>query len=382
MVPRPKILFVTISLGEGGAERHLVRIANVLVDRFEIHIAVLRAGGSYESMLNPSITTHHVGSPRIDSALANCQLSIGKLSWLIRRLKPACCVSFLEPATHALHCALKWSKTQTPHIVAIQNNLDMVLDAFKGWRRWWFVPRIKAAISQADHIIAISSGVADDLRTKWPSQSANIEVIYNAAVDAMPNFDSSVLPLRNRFSPPRKLLVACGRLTRQKGFGDLLEAVALIRRSIDAGLWILGEGPDREELTEHVRRLGLVDSVHFLGFQDHPLRYFAAADLFVLSSWWEGFGNVIVEAMSAGTAVVATDCPWGPGEIITSHENGFLVGVKKPQELADTIVATLKNPDLCRQVAVAGQRRAEDFTANRIANQYADSILSVIERTP
>jgi glycosyltransferase involved in cell wall biosynthesis len=87
---------------------------------------------------------------------------------------------------------------------------------------------------------------------------------------------------------------------------------------------------------------------------------------------------VIVEAMSTGIAVVATDCPWGPGEIIESGKNGFLVSPRNPEKLAEGIVKVLLSPESRQLVAAAGRQRAKDFTSKRIADQYADLIQSTI----
>ena len=138
-------------------------------------------------------------------------------------------------------------------------------------------------------------------------------------------------------------------------------------------LRILGTGEDEEDLKQLVETKGLADRVEFLGFRDDALAHMRAADLFVLSSRWEGFANVIVEAMAMGTAVVATDCPHGPAEIITDGLNGRLVPVRNPKALARVIDEVLADPKSRADMAAAGVVRAEDFGVSAIAGKYATS---------
>src|SRR5262249_38250936 len=152
-----------------------------------------------------------------------------------------------------------------------------------------------------------------------------IEVIPNAATDDFVHRTAKAPVPRDGVAPGERLLVACGRLVPQKGYEILLDSVVAVRKEIPTQLWILGTGPQRDMLMNRVASLGLGRAVKFLGFQDEPWRYMAAADAFVLSSLYEGFGNVVAEAMATGIPVVSTDCPYGPGEIITNEVDGLLV---------------------------------------------------------
>jgi len=158
--------------------------------------------------------------------------------------------------------------------------------------------------------------------------------------------------------------------------------MALVRQKVpDAVLWILGEGPDRPALEQQIADLSLGDSVRLLGFRDNPYSYMASADLFVLSSIFEGFGNVVAEALACGTAVVATDCPYGPSEIITDGVSGLLVPPRDPAALAEAIVRVLTDPELRSALAQEGKRRSRDFTAETISGQYAKVFEDVLHRS-
>jgi glycosyltransferase involved in cell wall biosynthesis len=116
--------------------------------------------------------------------------------------------------------------------------------------------------------------------------------------------------------------------------------------------------------------LGLADAVRFLGFQRNPFAFMAAADLFVLSSRWEGFANVVAEAMACGAPVVAADCPHGPGEIIQDGVNGLLARPGDPESLAAAMLRALEDPGLRGRLAAAGRVRSARFHAERVAAEY------------
>jgi glycosyltransferase involved in cell wall biosynthesis len=118
--------------------------------------------------------------------------------------------------------------------------------------------------------------------------------------------------------------------------------------------------------------LSIVEDVHMPGFVDNPFGYMNAADVFVLSSRWEGFGNVLVEAMACGTPVVSTDCPSGPAEILEDGKWGHLVPVGDDEALAEAIVDTLDKPPVSSEQLV---KRAKDFVPEKIARQYLEVLL-------
>ncbi len=144
-------------------------------------------------------------------------------------------------------------------------------------------------------------------------------------------------------SPP--LIVAAGSLAPWKGFADLIDAVALLLRSgREARLVILGDGPLRAQLETRIADAGLVASVRLAGRVDNPLKYFARAQAFALSSHVEGLPNVLVEAMLCGCTPVATDCPTGPREVLQDGRFGYLCPVGDPPALAEALAAALDRP--------------------------------------
>ncbi len=140
---------------------------------------------------------------------------------------------------------------------------------------------------------------------------------------------------------------------------------------------ILGEGEDRPGLEALVRELGLENDVALLGFAENPYAYMANASVFALSSVFEGFGNVVAEAIAAGTPVVSTDCESGPAEILANGRYGKLVPVGDAKALADGIIATLEQPT---DAAVLKQR-SQDFSLDQVVDQYLDVLQPLIQPT-
>lgn len=213
----------------------------------------------------------------------------------------------------------------------------------------------------------VSEGVKRDLCAMARLPLDSMKVIYNpTAVGLKPIEVEPVLRERLWGSPSDHCILSVGTLKAQKDHKTLIEAFALLPKRLNAKLAILGEGSLRPELEMLVRRLGLEGRVLMPGFVLDPYPWYQTADLFVLSSRWEGFGNVIVEALECGVPVVSTDCPSGPAEILQNGRFGSLVPVQDKVAMADAITRALQQS----VDRVALRRRAEDFSVPNIAAQY------------
>jgi glycosyltransferase involved in cell wall biosynthesis len=151
----------------------------------------------------------------------------------------------------------------------------------------------------------------------------------------------------------------------QKKLDDLIWAFSMIQDE-STRLALVGDGPRREQLEEYCRSLGIEDRVEFFGYVENPYKYMGSASVFVLSSGWEGFGNVLVEAMACGCPVVSTDCPTGPSEILSNGEYGQLVPVGEPGALAEAISEVLSSGHSNTRL----ENRADDFHVETIVDQY------------
>lgn len=366
-----RVLFFCPVLGGGGAEMQVLRLANGLVDEgVEPALAVARGGGSYESRLRGEVP-RLICQRWVRSSLASTVASVPALARRIAGLRPDVVCSLQEHAHVALRAAVRLSGMRPRVVAGIQNSFSARAGNEPGWARAILHPRYRAAYAAADHVIAISQGVARDLANCVPAVAGKISVVYNAGMDAR-LLELARAPL-DRPRPAGRLIVNCGRLTRQKDQATLLSAFAAVKGQPAPELWILGEGEERPGLERLSRELGVSSRVTFLGFQSNPYPFLAAADVFVLSSRWEGFANVVVEALACGTPVVSTDCPYGPSEILAGGEFGRLVPVADAAGLSRAVEATLaegKPPALSER----NRERAKCFDANASARGYAASL--------
>ena len=185
---------------------------------------------------------------------------------------------------------------------------------------------LRKAYRSAASVVAVSEGVRKDLLNLYDLDPTQVQTIYNPI--SLERIDRLYEEGDLQLAPELFHVVACGRLHPQKGFSFLIEAAQQLIHS--RGLQqlrfhILGEGPCRETLVGQIQKADLTDFVKLEGFQKNPFAYYREAQLFCLSSLYEGFGLVLAEAMACRIPVLATDCPSGPAEILADGEFGHLV---------------------------------------------------------
>jgi glycosyltransferase involved in cell wall biosynthesis len=232
---------------------------------------------------------------------------------------------------------------------------------------------MRSAYTRADVVVATSAGVADDLARAIQMPRSRIVVIYNPVVTPSmikKSWESVDHAWITGGSCP--VIIATGRLTKQKDFPTLIRAFARLREQQSARLIILGEGEDRERLQDLAAELRVEANIDFPGFVSNPYAYMRRASVFVLSSRWEGFGNVVAEALACGTPVVSTDCPSGPAEILEGGRWGRLVPVGDSASLSEAMVLALTEG---RRGEEGRVRRAQAFTGEVAAKHYLAMLL-------
>jgi glycosyltransferase involved in cell wall biosynthesis len=233
------------------------------------------------------------------------------------------------------------------------------------WTKPWLLKYVMRAVMwRADALTCVSRDMVEQYRHIFRS-SPHVNV-YNIVHDngsqqrMQEQLDHQWF--RRRECP---VLVAAGRLAPWKGFADLVLAMQLVNQRRPVNLIILGDGPLRAGLETLVRQHGLEDRISLPGYVENPLKFFAAADGFVLSSHVEGLPNVLVEAMMCGCTPVATDCPTGPREVLQDGKYGYLVPVSDPAAMANAIELALDNPVPAKLLAEAVRPFEENAVLQR-----------------
>jgi glycosyltransferase involved in cell wall biosynthesis len=233
------------------------------------------------------------------------------------------------------------------------------------WRRRGFALLTRLFYRRASAVVVTSQGVADDLIRRYGVPASKIRVLHNPVdLDAIDRAADE--PVDSPAAHP--VIASAGRLAGVKNFPLLISAVAALSRAMPVHLWILGEGAERSRLEEAAAACGVAGRVHFLGFQQNPWRFIRRADVFALTSTYEGFGNVLVEAMACGTPVVATRSP-GTLEIVQHEMNGLLVD-HEPAAVAAAIDRLLGDGALRSRLAAAARSSVEQYAVPRVVERY------------
>jgi glycosyltransferase involved in cell wall biosynthesis len=311
-------------------------------------------------------------SPGVGIVSLATKHSLGSLLGLIRYLRSSQ-PDMLLTAGHRYNKIGAWARrlgrARTCVCLSIHNNVSQGLRSQSPLRRWRRWTSMKILYPWADHIVAVSDGVAEDFAENTGIERSRITVIHNPIVT--PDIEQRARqPADHPWLQDKKhpVIMGMGRLARQKDFPTLLRAFAAVSQRLDCRLIILGEGPERTALETLAKELGIADEVSLPGFVSNPFAYLARADLFVLSSAWEGFGNVLVEALSVGVRVVATDCESGPREILDNGRFGSLVPVGDADAMAKAMLHQLRHP----ADHTILHRAAEGFSAVRAATRYLE----------
>lgn len=355
--PQQKIALFLPAFNDGGAERVFVNIAGYLAGQgHKIDMLVVKKEGAYLPHVPDGINIIELGGSGMMRAL-------GPLLSYLRQDKPAVLMAAL-PGPNLLAIAAKFLSS-TKVIISQHMHLSADRAIAKTLRSKIRFIAMRLFYRFADGIVCVSEGLADDFVSLTGVSRERIQVIYNPVFDDNLHEKAKEEPdhkwLKNKNQP---VCLAVGRLAPPKDYKTLLQAFADVK---DAKLIILGEGPDRKEIEELVRSLGLEDCVSMPSFVDNPYAYMARADLFVHSTEFEGFGNVLVEALACGTPVLSTDCPSGPAEILENGKYGHLVPVADVEAMGKAIQAMIDKKD---PETKALQARASCFTIQKIGPQY------------
>lgn len=297
------------------------------------------------------------------------------LKLYLERRKPDVLLVALWPLTGIANLAILLSGGFTKLIVSEHNDFRKMPSISKS-ERYALKYFGRLFYSQAFSIVAVSEGVSKSLQEVAGLSPEKISVINNplrGLRSALVSTDTD-LPISD-WANGELRLIAIGSLKPQKGFDILLHVVAHLSRYYDVRLAILGEGELRRDLEELSFKLGLENRVYLPGFSSDTLSWLKHADVFVLSSRWEGFGNVLIEALSVGVPVVSTDCPSGPAEILDNGRYGKLVAVDNIDAMVKAVEDTYSNPPETYILKM----RANDFRPSLAAGKYLNIFRAAVD---
>ena len=356
-------VFLT-DLGGGGAERVMINIAEGFADRgYAVDLVLAKRQGPYLAGLSSRLNLIDLAVPRLSRSLPG-------LVRYLRRIRPTALISALDDANIMAILAGKLACAPTRILITEHCHVSQGARSGEGLKRRLTPWLVRTFYNHADRVIAVSRGVEADLHCLGVAPEKT-QTIYNPILTPALRRQLCEPPDHPWLANPSlPVILGMGRLCSQKHFGLLIRAFNEVRKQRPARLIILGEGEERPELEHLVKVLDLENLVALPGFVARPGACLAQAAVLVLSSRWEGFGNVLVEALAAGIPAVSTNCDSGPAEILTDPRYGRLVPVDDVRAMAEAILDFLRYPPPDRSLL---QQRAEDFALEHILDQYSEA---------
>ena len=355
-----KIMIIMPNLCGGGAEKLHVNLANYWVNLgYEVEFVLMQKKGDLLDLLSPQVLVTDLKVNRI----------LGIILPLAGYLKSneGIILAVMWPVTTVSVISWLLSGFKQKIILSDHNFLSISTIRELNISRLTLKFTMGVTYRLATHVIAVSKGVKADLQGLSGLPNRKISVIYNPVTQIPFPSGQVKQEIKDLWSREfRYHILAVGSLENQKGFDDLIIAFSKVCKKVNAQLIILGEGSKREFLSNLVLKLDLEGKVSMPGFVKNPNLWFETADLFVLSSKWEGFGNVIVEALECGVPIVSTDCDSGPREILQNGKYGTLVSVGDNDALSSSIYNSL----LAHHDKSALIARSKDFSIDKISQQY------------
>jgi glycosyltransferase involved in cell wall biosynthesis len=407
---RQKILMLAPQLGYGGAERVFVRLAVLLALRHDVTVALFtptypsgHAHESYELSVPVVVLDRPEGEPRLRRWWRRWRM--------LRNLKSQNDVAISFLTGPSLLNVLTPGRAKTILSYHGSRRFDPEMSAFERVIYGYLLDPL--AFILAGRIHTVAAGITNEFRAKLPEKFASKFSTIEVFLDSNAMIERAREPIEAEIHvlSGQPLLVAVGRLAKQKGFTFLLDVFAdVLQHQLDAKLLIIGDGPLEGELRGRCQSLGIptddlsagVGSVIFLGYRKDPIRYLRLGKAFVLSSLHEGFPNVIMEALAAETLVIAADAPWGARSVLCQRETepstpyptndvdevdyGLLLPRIDAPEFRHVWVATLlhvlREPSRYAKVAAKGPQRVAQLDAANLGNKWFNMIEKLQSSAP
>lgn len=346
--PELRLAILVHDLSATGVVRNAIRMAGYMAGRgHRTELWVIHNSGAFMAQVPAAVTIRKIGATRqMPIRRIETFLAVKSIANAIRTFRP----SVLLSAGNHFHQAagLAYARARRPPHTFFMGRASNATPRLK-------LPGLSAIANAFDafkyremhKVIAVSRELARDMTVLLGIDASRISVILNG-VDIAEVQRQAAAPVEDSWfapgSPP--VIVSAGRLSRQKNFELLLDAFAHLRKQRAARLLILGDGPPRarQALLDRAARLGVADDFRLPGYEPNPMRFFARAGLFALSSRWEGASNVLLEAMACGCPVVATDCPTGVREQLDGGRIGPIVPVNDAEALTQAMARRLDEP--------------------------------------
>lgn len=348
------------SFSGGGAERVMVQLANHWArTRGQTTLVVNVVEGPLARELAPEVELVSLDRHRGAAAF-------WPLVRLMRRRRPRAILSAMTPQNVIASAARRISGAPSRLVVTEHTSLAAPNAFWRTIRGRLILAAVPMSYPFADAVAAVSTNSARDLDRRLNRPPGSTAVVHNPVWPPLVTPNLAPGDVHPWLAGPEPVLLSAGRLTTQKNHLNLVEAVAIVRRTRPVRAIIIGEGELRPAIEARIAELSLQEVVDLPGFKRNVGDFLAATGLFVLSSDSEGLPLVLLEAMYMGTPIVSTDCESGPAELLDNGAYGALVPIDDPAALARSILAALDEPPDRERL----RARAREFSIEAIAQRY------------
>jgi glycosyltransferase involved in cell wall biosynthesis len=359
-VTRPRIAIVLINLGIGGAERVSITLAEELVSKgYAVDFLLQEATGELLAMVPEGARVIDLHAPRVRDTLV-------ALWRYFRRARPVAVYANMWALTLSTAIAARMAGVGTQVITLHQNSLSSQYIDRRRHSPLAMKAALRLELALARSVVGCSAGVIEDLAKLAGVPSSRFRAIPNPVKIRKDVSPTALAAAEDMWGVPRgRRILAVGRLKAQKNYPLLLEAYAAMDKGDGDRLIVLGEGEGRHALEAQMRDLGIERWVRMPGQTEILEAFYQTADLFVMSSRYEGLPTVLIEALGFGLPIVSTDCPSGPREILDGGRFGTLVPMDDPTALAKAMEDALSGPT----DRAALMSRADDFAPDAISRK-------------
>ncbi len=382
----PQVTLLMRSLTGGGAERVMLNLALGLSRRgIRVDIVTSKAEQVLPEDAPETLRLVKLERWQLGRWALKCQRPVlrtlvrwGALVQYLKRVQPPVLLSAMHYLNETAILAVKAAGGKTRCVVAEHTNLTLESRCVEQWQARLSPALVRCLYPLADQVVAVSEGVAADLAPFARLDRKDIQVLYNPVLsEAL--YEQAEETVDHEWLQPdaAPVVMGMGRFVRQKNFGLLLQAFALLLlERPDARLMLVGGGRNRVALEQMAQELGIRDRVAFLDFVDNPAAYLKRARVLALSSSWEGLPTVVIEALALGCPVVATDCPSGPAELL-AERRGRLVPTGNPKAMAKALAMALDQP--ARSISKTWLRQ---FEVEQAVERYATALQIPLPKLP
>lgn len=350
-----KIAMFIPSLNRGGAERVFLNLARSFTSlNCDVDLLLSQGGGSYLSDLPNNVQIIQFDADHQYKTLV-------KLVKYFKVNSPCALFTALPLSGFFSLIALRITHKSPVFICTVHTLCNQKIST-----KDYFIQKLDIlAYKYCNFIVAVSAGVAQQVINDFRIPEHKVKIIHNPVIS-----DNNLnMQLENVdhpfFSIAKPVIISAGRLEEQKGFSLLIDAINEVSKCEDIRLIILGEGIMRKKLEEQIINLGLSDIISLPGHVQNPYAYMKRCDIFVLPSYKESFGNVLIEALACGCSVISTDCPCGPAEVLSDGKYGKLIKMGDSHEMAKSIIELLHSKK--REIP---KEYLDNFYSDTIAKKY------------